>query len=149
MEPCKPSLSLTPMSFGLALQALAFLAASDEVCPSRQIALNMKAGTTFMRRMMSPLVRAGLVEAREGRDGGYTLARPAERIRVADVYRALSMADPMASGLLESTSDCPNGQAVNALFREMTEQTERSMLEIYGRYTIADIAARSAAAPIP
>ncbi|WP_164472837.1 RrF2 family transcriptional regulator [Cohnella candidum] len=145
MAPVKSQSSLTPTAFGLAIQALVFLSASDNVCPSQQIAQNMKSGTTFMRRMMSPLVRAGLVEAREGRDGGYILAQPADRITVADVYRAVQMSDPLKTGLLESTTDCPNGQAVKSVFREMTDQTENSMLEIYARYTIADIAARAAA----
>jgi Rrf2 family transcriptional repressor of oqxAB len=144
----KMQTSLTPMAFGLAIQALAFLAVSDNVCPSQQIAQNMKSGTTFMRRMMAPLVRAELVQAREGRDGGYTLAKSADQITVADVYRALHMNDPLRTGLLESTTDCPNGQAVKAVFDEITKQTEMSLLQVYNQYTIADIVARSAAARV-
>jgi len=68
--------TITPAAFGLAVQALAFLAISDTVCPSQQIAKIMKSGTSVMRRVMAPLVRANLVEAREGRDGGYLLANP-------------------------------------------------------------------------
>jgi Rrf2 family transcriptional repressor of oqxAB len=144
----KPQVSLTPAAFGLAIQALAFLAASDGVCPSQQIAENMNSGTTFTRRMMAPLVRAGLAQAREGRDGGYTLAQPAERITLAEVYQALQMNDPMATGLLESTTDCPNGQAVQTIFREITDRTGHSLLQVYGQYTIADIVTRSAAARV-
>lgn len=137
--------SMTPTAFGLAIQALVYLAASDNVCPSQQIAQNMKSGTTFTRRMMSPLVRGQLVTAREGRDGGYALAKPAEQITVADVYRALLMQDPLAAGMLESTTDCPNGQAVKAVFREIADQTERNLMDVYGKYTIADIVAQAAA----
>ncbi len=141
----KPQASLSPAAFGLAIQALAYLAATDGICPSQQISQNMKFGTTLTRRMMAPLVKAQLAAAREGRDGGYRLAKPAEQITVADVYRALQIQDPLTAGLLDSTTECPGGQAVRAVFEAMAEQAERSKLEIYARYTIADIAALTAA----
>lgn len=137
---CQP---MTPSAFGLAVQALAFLALSDTVCPSQQIAKMMQSGTSFMRRVMAPLVRARLVEAREGRDGGYLLAKPANVITVADVYRALQMADPLGAGLLGSTTDCPNGEAIRRLFSEMTTRAEKGLLEVYEEYTIAQIATAS------
>lgn len=144
----KPHAPMTATAFGIAIQALAYLSGSDDVCPSQQIAQSMKSGTTFTRRMMAPLVRARLVRAREGRDGGYSLARPADHITLADVYQALRVNDPLAKGMLESTTDCPNGEAVKSVFREIAEQTERCMLEVYGRYTIADIAARTSASAV-
>lgn len=93
-----------------------------------------------MRRVMAPLVRANLVEAREGRDGGYLLAKAAHLITVADVYRALQMNDPLGAGLLDSTTDCPNGEKIRKIFSEMTTRSEKSTLGIFEQYTIEHIA---------
>lgn len=131
---------MTPSAFGLAVHALAFLAITDTVCPSQQIAHIMSSGTSFMRRIMAPLVRANLVEAREGRDGGYRLLKRADMITVGDVYRALSMTDPLGEGLRSATKQCPNGGRAKALFEEMTSRAEEDMLRVYDGYTIAEIA---------
>jgi Rrf2 family transcriptional regulator, repressor of oqxAB len=143
MQLSKSCQSITPSAFGLAIQALALLSISDNVCPSQEIAKMMKSGTTFMRRVMGPLVRANLVEAKEGRDGGYSLAKPAHLITVADVYRALQIKDPMGGGLLDSTTNCPNGQHVRTIFNEMANRSEKSTLAIYEQYTIEQIASHS------
>jgi Rrf2 family protein len=131
----------TPSSFGLAIQGLVLLSMSDNVSPSQQIAKMMKSGTTFMRRVIGQLVRANLVEAREGRDGGYLLARPASLITVADVYRALHMHNPLGSGMIDSTTDCERGSSVKGLFQEMSAQVEASTLRVFEQYTIERIAA--------
>src|SRR5579872_5031572 len=70
---------VNPNWFGAATQAVVYLArAEDAVCPSGAIADHMRSHAVFLRRVIATLCRAGLVEAREGRDGGYRLARPAD-----------------------------------------------------------------------
>lgn len=133
--------TITPSAFGLAIHALVFLSRSESVCPSQEIAKMMTSGTTFMRRVMSPLVRANLVEAREGRDGGYLLAKSAHLITVADVYRAFRMKDPLCAGMLDSTTNCANGEPVRRVFQEMTTRAEKSTLEVFEQYTIEQMAA--------
>lgn len=43
----------------------------------------------FLEQIMADLRRAGLVRSRRGVDGGYSLARPASEVAVADVIRAV------------------------------------------------------------
>jgi Rrf2 family protein len=43
----------------------------------------------YLEHLAARLRRAGLVESRRGARGGYTLARPAESISMAEVVRAL------------------------------------------------------------
>src|SRR5919108_1130438 len=43
----------------------------------------------YLEHLVQRLRRAGLVESRRGAHGGYTLARPAEDISMAEVVRAL------------------------------------------------------------
>ncbi|NRD78509.1 Rrf2 family transcriptional regulator [Bacillus sp. BRMEA1] len=133
--------TVTPSAFGLAIQGLVLLSMSDNVLSSKEIANMMESGTTFMRRVMSQLVRANLVEAREGRDGGYLLAKPANSITLADVYRALQMSNPLGSGMVDSTLDCERGASVRSLFQELSSQVEESTLHVFKQYTIERIAA--------
>jgi Rrf2 family protein len=133
--------TVTSSAFGLAVQGLVLLSVSDKVLSSKEIASMMESGTTFMRRVIGQLVRANLVEAREGRDGGYLLAKPASSITVADVYRALQMQNPLGSGMIDSTLDCVRGASIRSLFQEMSSQVEVSTLHVFKQYTIERIAA--------
>ncbi|MGO4109786.1 RrF2 family transcriptional regulator [Paenibacillus sp. YAF4_2] len=141
MHPTPKNRTVTSSTFGLAIQGLVLLSMSNKVCPSQELAKMMNTGTTFLRRMLRPLVRASLVEAREGRDGGYLLAKPANLITVADVYRALELHDPLGSGMIDSTTDCERGNQLKGLFQEMSSQVEESTLRVFEQYTIEHIAA--------
>jgi Rrf2 family protein len=49
----------------------------------------------FLENILGELRHAGLVQSQRGAEGGYWLAKPAEKIRVADVIRAVE--GPLAS----------------------------------------------------
>jgi Rrf2 family transcriptional regulator, repressor of oqxAB len=75
--------------FPVAVQALVYLAQSDAACSSSAMAPELNAHAVFRRRVLAQLGRANQIEAREGRDGGYRLARSPEQITLAVVYRAV------------------------------------------------------------
>lgn len=132
--------------FAAALQALIFLNQSgDEVCPSGAIADELRAHAVFLRRVLATLVRAGIVGAREGREGGYRLARPAEAVTLADVYRAIKSAVPDDL----TPPDGPRGPMLPAAtmlaLGAVLEETEESTLAILARHTVAEIAERAGA----
>src|SRR5713226_10100732 len=92
--------------FPVAVQALVVIAETEGPCSSSMMAQDLKAHAVFVRRVLAQLVRANIVQAREGRDGGYRLARSADHITLAEVYQAVRVAD-----VLEDTA-CSSG--VNA-----------------------------------
>jgi Rrf2 family protein len=53
-----------------------------------RISATMTIPERFLPSVMTDLVRAGLVESRVGRTGGYRLARPASTISLLDIIRA-------------------------------------------------------------
>lgn len=144
--------AVSPGWFTLAAQALIFLDAmsDDESCPSGVLADRVHAHAGFLRRVLAPLARAGVVEAREGRIGGYRLARPADRITLADIYRAL--ADDATSGAdlperPEGLRESGRGPALplgtrNAL-GEVGEEVEQALLATLQRRTLAQLAHRA------
>jgi Rrf2 family transcriptional repressor of oqxAB len=142
MDFVKEGSSVSPRWFGLALQALVILMDSNHVCSSTSIADNTNAGVTFMRRVMAPLVKANIVKAREGRDGGYLLAKPAHLIRLSEVYRALQVSNPLSVALEETLDEnFPHRQDLCPVFAQIAERAEQQILKLLDEYTIADLAA--------
>ena len=73
-----------------ALRAALELAASPEG-PVTTDALSQRQGipTSYLGAILAELRKAGIVRARRGPEGGWTLARPAADISLADVIRAI------------------------------------------------------------
>ena len=117
---------------------LALAAAGDEALKGSAIAGGQGLPVKFVENILADLRRAGFVTSQRGNVGGYRLARPAEEITLADVFRALE--GPLAevrgvrpdqvsySGAAEHLRDA--WVAVRAALRQVLEST-----------TIADVAA--------
>lgn len=73
-----------------AMRALLTLAASESPRVKGE-ALTSAQGLPrkFLEQILTELRRAGIVMSQRGADGGYSLARPANRITLADVMRAV------------------------------------------------------------
>lgn len=72
-----------------ALHSLLVIAARAEPVSVRDLARFQELPERFLAKIFTRLQKAGLVEATEGVRGGFTLARPAERITVRDVLEAV------------------------------------------------------------
>src|SRR3954469_260157 len=73
--------------FDLASQYLSSRPGSAPMEPVKiaDIARRQKIPQKFLELILAGLKQAGLVESRRGAEGGYLLARPADRISVGDV----------------------------------------------------------------
>ena len=75
----------------LGLHAMGYLAERpDEIVPSAAIAKSLGVSGAHLQKVLQRLSRAGLVESRPGPRGGFALAKPANRIRLLDIYREIS-----------------------------------------------------------
>jgi len=63
-------------------------AEGEDVVPARRIAKEMDIPVRFLPQVLGDLSRAGIVEARLGRSGGYRLSRPATEISLLDIIEA-------------------------------------------------------------
>jgi Rrf2 family transcriptional repressor of oqxAB len=126
--------------FNVAVQALVVLAEADGACPSGMIAKELKAHEVFLRRVLAQLARVQIVEAREGRHGGYRLARSADRITLAEVYKAVKS----ASAIEEATAGKGLYTGVQAALDEVGVEAEASLLEVLDRHTIAYVMEQAA-----
>lgn len=74
-----------------AVRAAAELAATRDGAPvpAETLARAQQVPYRFLEAILSDLRREGIVTSRRGARGGYVLARPADRVTVADVVRAV------------------------------------------------------------
>ena len=142
MSPGIRTAGIAPPRFNVAVQILVRLAGAGGVCPSAEIASQVQGHATFLRRVLAPLVQAGIVEAREGRVGGYSLARPAEKISLADVYVALKAgaALPDQAEHEDEPGHSGRGERLRSLLGEVLARAEEQVLGFLNKVTIADLA---------
>lgn len=127
--------------FAIAIHALALLAESPEGYASEFVARSINTHPVFLRRLMSTLCKAGLVSAREGRGGGYRLARPAQRIALSEVYAATEPEGAIAPSPCDPDARCPIGGGMRMAFAEAAREANQGLLKSLSRKTIADVAA--------
>ncbi|MCU0250826.1 MAG: Rrf2 family transcriptional regulator [Vicinamibacterales bacterium] len=72
-----------------ALMAMAHLALKPGSASAREIAEKYEIPTELMAKVLQRLARHGLLTSQQGARGGYTLARTATGISVADVIQAI------------------------------------------------------------
>jgi Rrf2 family protein len=110
--------------------------------PLREIAERENISYQFLEQIFLPLRRSGLLESVRGAKGGYTLARPPDKINVGDVIRALE--GPIAPVVCVSeggTETCD--RSIGCLTRGIWEKLRDSMSEVLDEITLADVISMS------
>lgn len=131
--------------FRVAVQALVILAENDGDCPSAVMARELNAHAVFLRRVMTRMVQAHIVVAREGRNGGYRLARPVESITLAEVYHAARAAYQPE----EAPKQVIGNACVQHMLDEVASEIEQSLLTTLERYSIASMMEKPVPSNLP
>ncbi len=126
--------------FAMAVHALAVLAQDQAGYPSEYLAGSVNTHAVFLRRVLRRLAEGGLIEAREGRGGGYRLARPAERVTLAEVYRLVEPDGPLAPSTCEPNARCPVGAGMRAAFTLAADAARAGVEAALAGQTVADVA---------
>ena len=108
----------------------------EESCSAGDIADIYKMSTPLMAKVLQKLAKGGLVAARHGSSGGYTLARDASMITALDVIRAIE--GPLfitscvtSRGACDVTTTCS--------IREPLRRVNDSILAVLGNVTISQM----------
>ena len=120
-----------------AMRVLMILAvrAPDRVATS-QIAATYGISENHLSKVATRLAREGFVVSERGRTGGLTLARPADRIRVGDVVRAMKRDDPVVECFGPDKS-CLILPACG--LREPLAEAQEAFFATLDGYTFADV----------
>jgi FeS assembly SUF system regulator len=122
-----------------ALIALKHLAThnGEGSCSASDIAEIYGISEALMAKVLQKLARGGLVAARHGSSGGYTLGRDAKEITVLDAIHAVD--GPMnLTSCVTHRGEC--GQTSTCTIREPLRKVNNSIQEVLNRVTISEMA---------
>ena len=125
-----------------AIRALAELAASPPGKPvtNERLAEAQGIPPKFLENILLELRRSEIVASQRGAEGGYTLARPAAEISLADIIRAVE--GPIASVRGSRPDEIEYSGAATAL-RDVWLELRTSMRDVLEGTSLADIVTRS------
>ncbi|WP_226585523.1 RrF2 family transcriptional regulator [Halobacillus litoralis] len=127
--------------FGMAIQALVVLADNDGLCPSGKLAEKLESKSVFLRKILRHLVKAELIQAKEGRDGGYSLVKKPEDIHLSEVYDAMR-AETFPKGFFDVESKECFAPYTRESLSELRDEMEGWVIEGLKQKTIADLMTR-------
>lgn len=77
----------TSVEYGM--RAVLYLAEKGSICSSREVADEMSIPRDYLIQLAQLLRNAGIIHARPGKSGGYSLAKDASEISMLDIFNAL------------------------------------------------------------
>ncbi|MBX9702268.1 MAG: Rrf2 family transcriptional regulator [Acetobacteraceae bacterium] len=126
--------------FSVALHILILIArdTTDEATSAR-MALSIGTNPVVVRRIAGHLARAGLISVQRG-PGGASLARPADRITLRDVWRAIHPErDKLIKVHPRTNRQDPVGKRMPEMLRTRFDAAEVALLENLERTTVAEL----------
>ena len=120
-----------------AVRAAVELAAAGDLVTAEQVADAQGIPLNFLENILRDLRRAGVVESRRGQQGGYTLARSAEEISLADVIRAVE--GPLATVRGQAPEDLAYAGSAERL-GEVWVALRAAVRSVLEQVSLADVA---------
>ncbi|MDH6266017.1 Rrf2 family protein [Rhizobium sp. SG_E_25_P2] len=131
----------TSTRFVVAVHILTGLAVSaGKPMRSEDLAYSANTGAVVIRGLLSRLNEAGLTRSQLGAGGGALLAKPAEKIRLLDVYEAVEDTELFSTHRTPPCESCAvGGNILEAIQPVLTRARAALELEL-AETTVADIA---------
>ena len=122
------------------LHVLIHMGRHNGAMTSEMIAQMLDANPVVIRRTMAGLRDEGYVSSVKGHGGGWTLARPLEKLTLLDIYRAVGEPSFFAVGPAYDMPGCPIEQAVNGTLTNVFNEATELLRRRFAGVTLADIA---------
>lgn len=127
-------------SFSTALHIMVSLAYQDgrRVC-SEELAQGAKTNPGLIRRILSRLSKAGLVDCMKGKNGGSSLSRGPKKISLSEVYEAVADSPMFATFEKEPFEKCPVSCQIGEILTEVFEEIEKPMMQKMKSLKLSDL----------
>lgn len=127
-------------SFSIAVHALVYLNHMEKVLSSEELARNVCTNPVLIRKVMSKLKKAGIVDTKGGNSGGYVFTADAEALtleRIAEAIDAHFVGSPWRSGDVDK--ECLISSGMGELMQNIYTRLDERCRESLRGITIADI----------
>ena len=128
--------------FSIATHIMASLGyASGEEINSTRIAGSVNTSSSFVRRILAKLSRAGLVETATGKNGACWLARPPRGISLLEIYRAVEAPKAFAIHQYPVEKRCIVSCHIKSALGRVLDKTQQAMEQRLSRISLAQVVA--------
>src|SRR5471032_1557940 len=131
----------TSTRFAVAVHTLAALAVSGgKPLRSEDLAYSVNTGAVVIRGLLSRLSDAGLTRSQLGAGGGTLLARPAEKIKLLDVYEAVEDTELFSLHRTPPCESCAVGGNILEAIQPSLDRARQALEMELAKVSVADIA---------
>jgi len=124
----------------MAVHVLAVLAYKEgDRVTSALLAGSVNTNPVIIRRLLLALQRAKLVETCKGAGSGSRLSRSPRRINLAEVYRAVEIAEPFASPSRKPNAACPVGRCIRETLDRVFASAQSALERDLEKTSLADV----------
>lgn len=125
--------------FQIAIHILTLLEqAGDELLSSEYIAGSININPALVRKEIRNLRNYGLINSKEGKTGGYTLAKASDRIALADVYNAVKSHPALGQAKNLPNPACAVGRQINQHLDDLAAEVDTAIVGKLTKITLAD-----------
>lgn len=128
------------LQFSIAVHIMAGLACRcDDGVTSGHLAESVNTSPSFVRRTLSKLAKAGLVETSTGKAGSCRLAREPKSITLLDIYKAVDAPKAFAIHNYREQKACMVSCHIKEALEKALEKTQKAMEKSLSQMTVAQI----------
>jgi Rrf2 family protein len=128
--------------FSIALHMMATLGVGCEregEMTSSELADSVNAAPSFVRRVLSKLSKAGLVQTRTGKTGACSLAKKAKDISLLEIYEAVEAPKAFAIHSYPNQKTCRVSCNIKTAMEKVLNRTQKSMEQSLSKLTLAEL----------
>ncbi len=112
----------------------------DELINSEYLSKSLNTNPTFIRKLVSRLVEAGLIESFRGKGGGIKIAQSPSKISLADIYAASLEDKTLVSPHKKPVSKaCIVSCSMNAILCDIVQGIESSTKSYLSKMYLSDL----------
>ncbi|WP_428330955.1 Rrf2 family transcriptional regulator [Mucilaginibacter sp.] len=124
--------------FQIAIHILTLLCrADDELLSSDYIAGSININPALVRKEISNLRNHQLIISKEGKNGGYSLGKPASQIRLSAIFKAVKQGAVLGQAKNLPNPECPVGRQINTHLNNLQAEMEAALVTKLGSMTLA------------
>ena len=126
--------------FSIATHIMAGLgSASSAEVNSALIAGSVNTSSSFVRRTLAKLSKAGLVQTAIGKNGTCWLARPARDISLLEIYRAVNAPKAFAIHQYPVERRCTVSCHIKSALNRVLDESQKALEQRLGRISLAQV----------
>ena len=129
--------------FSIAIHLMAGLGyrGCDGAATSAMLAKSVNTSSSFIRRILAKLSKAGLVRTTTGKSGSCSLAKPAGKITLLQIYKAVGAPKTFSLHGYPVQKECPVSCHIYGSVDKVLAKTQKAFEDSLSKILLADVVA--------